>query len=1013
MRVFDYDIVKNPRIFMENRMDAHSDHHFYSSYETFEMGKEMYRFSLAGFWKFSYGRNYQSAIKGFEKLEYDCGSWEDIRVPAHIQMEGYDAPQYVNVQYPWDGREQMDGTQIPEVFNPTASYVKHFVVPENWKDMPVFISFQGVESAFAIWCNGTYVGYSEDSFTPAEFDLTPYLTDGRNKLAVQVFKWSAGSWCEDQDFFRFSGIFRDVYLFTIPEAHIWDMKVKTLLDSMYQNAQLAVELNGKGRCNLMLKDKEGACVSSAKGVPASGKITLDVKEPRLWSSEEPYLYQLFIEVSDESGVLTELIVQKVGFREIVIRDNMLQINGKRLVFHGVNRHEFSSLSGRCLSKEETLFDIRMMKQNNINAVRTSHYPNSTVFYELCDEYGIYVMDENNMESHGSWDAVARKLADEETLIPGDRDDFREMLLDRINSMYQKDKNHPCVVMWSIGNESFGGTTPVRMSDLLRELDDTRPVHYEGVTLDTRYPQATDIHSEMYTPVPKIKNYLQVNREKPFICCEYAHAMGNSCGALHKYTEYAYEETLYQGGFIWDYIDQSITKKDRYGKVFQAYGGDFNDRPNDYNFSGNGIVYGDTRDSSPKMQEVKYCYQFIRVSVTEERMSVENRFLFTNTDAFRCIVSIKRDGSEIEQTEMVVSVPPQETKEFELPVKKRDYPGEYVITVSFLLKEETLWAQRDFEIGFGQGIYSIAKKKKINEEPLTVIRGSMNLGVRGEHFDSLFSYKCGGLVSYRYGGKELLSERPIPNFWRAPIDNDRGNGMMGRYAQWKIASMYITAENPEAKGDEVDPYAENPIITESENCVNVCFTYFMPTTPASKCKVDYTVYGDGTVETTLSYDPVAELRDMPEFGMLFKLDADYDRISWYGNGPEETYVDRMSGAKLGVYYKKIEENMSRYLIPQECGNKTEVRWAEITDARGRGIRFEVEKKMEISALPFDPHELENAKHPYELPAIHSTVVRVAQQQMGVGGDDAWGARTHEEYLLDVKQKKEFQFRFKGI
>lgn len=1029
MQKFDYNIVKNPRIYMENRIAAHSDHRYYPSYQAYEMEEDTYRISLNGLWKFSYARNYNSSIKGFEKTEYDCRGWEDIRVPAHIQLEGYDVPQYVNVQYPWDGREEIQGGQIPELFNPTASYVKHFKVPEVWKNMPVYISFQGVESAIAVWCNGSYVGYSEDSFTPAEFDLSPYLTEGRNKLAVQVFKWSAGSWCEDQDFYRFSGIFRDVFLFTIPKTHLWDLKVQTHLNPDYQNAVIAIgaELKGKGSINIRLKDGEGEWVNTETVKTESGETCVNVTHPNLWSSETPYLYQLYLEVFDESGSLTELVVQKTGIREIAIRNNILQINGKRLVFHGVNRHEFSALNGRCVSREETLTDIITMKRNNINAIRTSHYPNSTVLYELCDEYGIYVMDENNMESHGSWDAVARKLADDNALIPGDREDFREMLLDRIYSMYQRDKNHPSVVVWSIGNESFGGLTPVEMSETLRRLDAARPVHYESVSWDTRYPQATDIHSEMYTPVTGIQEYLEEYREKPFICCEYAHAMGNSCGALHKYTEYAYEEPLYQGGFIWDYIDQSITKKDRYGKVFQAYGGDFLERPTDYSFSGNGIVYGDTRTSSPKIQEVKYCYQYIRIKVSEDKMQVENRHLFTNTDKYSCIISLKRNGIEIEQKEIIVSVPPKHTEELRLPVKKKKQPGEYVITVSFLLKEDTPWAKRGYEIAFGQGVYQVKEEKKKIADPVSIVRGNLNLGVKGEYFDILFSYKFGGLVSYRFGGKELINKIPLPNFWRAPVDNDLGNGMTRRYAQWKIASMYISAENPDMIPDEPnpygrktdcaggnpDPYAYNPTVTEYENYVNICYHYFMPTTPASQCQVDYKVYGDGTVEVLLSYDPVEELHDMPEFGMLFKLDADYDWIRWYGNGPEETYIDRKSGAKLGLYSNKIEDNIPRYLVPQECGNKTDVRWAEITDARGRGIRFEADDPMEISALPFDPHELENARHPYELPAVHSTVVRVVQQQMGVGGDDAWGARTHEEYLLNVKHKKEFQFRFKGI
>lgn len=1023
MKRFDYNIVKNPEIFMQNRMTAHSDHHYYASYEEYENEEEQYRLSLNGLWKFSYAKNYISTITGFEKNEYSCGDWDDIRVPAHIQMEGYDAPQYVNVQYPWDGREQIHGGEIPEAFNPVASYVKQFAVPKGWAGMPVCVSFQGVESGFALWCNGHYVGYSEDSFTPSEFELTPYLEEGQNKLAVQVFKWSAGSWCEDQDFFRFSGIFRDVFLYAKPKTHVWDVGVKTLLKQDYKHAQLSVKLKteGGGYVKLLLKDMDTVCAEGQMQTGEENVTHLQIQNPKLWSSEQPFLYKLWLEVYDSEGTLTEVVLQKIGFREITIRDSILKINGKRLVFHGVNRHEFSAKTGRYVSTEETLHDILVMKQNNINAIRTSHYPNASVLYELCDEYGIYVMDENNMESHGSWDAVTRKLEDEQSLIPGDRADFRKLLLDRIVSMYERDKNHTCVVTWSIGNESFGGTTPLEMAELLRQLDDTRPVHYEGVSWDKRYPETTDIRSAMYPPVKKIREYLQKHRDKPYICCEYAHAMGNSCGALHKYTEYAYEEPIYQGGFIWDYIDQSITKKDRWGKPFQAYGGDFQDRPNDGAFCGNGLVYADTRMPSPKMQEVKYCYQFIRLSIDEQTMTVKNRYLFTDTEEFRCIITLRRNGIVTEQKEMKISVKPMQTKSFELPFERKMKEGEYTVNVSFQLKEKTPWAPAGYEVAFGESTYCNTKEKQDITEPLKVIRGSMNIGVKGEYFDALFSFKSGGLVSYRYGGKELIQNIPMPNFWRAPVDNDEGNGMPGRYAQWKIASMYISAKDAGMmasevepyKADETDAYASNPVITESEHSVDICYHYYMPTEPVSRCALSYTVYGDGTVAVALSYDPVEELHDMPEFGVMFKFDADYNELTWYGNGPQETYEDRKHGAKLGIYHNQVRDNMTKYLIPQECGSKTDVRWAEITDNRGRGIRFEADQKMMVSALPFTPHEIENAKHPYELPAIHNTVVRVAQQQMGIAGDDAWGARTHEEYLLDVSANKEFKFYFKGI
>lgn len=1015
MEVFDYSIVSNPEIYMQNRLEAHSDHHYYTSYDAYKRGEEEFKYSLNGVWKFAYARNYGLCVNGFEKTEFSCEGWDNIRVPAHIQMEGYDAPQYVNVQYPWDGKEELRGGEIPEKFNPVGNYVKYFEVPENWDENSVFISFQGVESAFALWCNGRYVGYSEDSFTPAEFDLSPYLMEGKNKLAVQVYKWSSGSWCEDQDFYRFSGIFRDVYLFTKPEIHVEDIDVRTQLSQDYRSAEItvALKMSGKGSTRIYL-EKNGEKIAEADTLERENSLKISVQNPCLWSCENPYLYQLCIEVYNEKQEMKEVVVSDIGIREVKISEGIITLNGKRLVFHGVNRHEFSSFTGRCLTKEQMLQDVQTIKRNNINAVRTSHYPNDTFFYELCDRYGLYVIDECNMESHGSWDAVDRGMSDSCELIPGDRKDFREMVLDRMNSMYQRDKNHCCILMWSLGNESFGGKNIQAMADFIREKDDTRLVHYEGVTHDIRYPDATDVHSEMYPHIDKIKKYLEEHREKPFICCEYAHAMGNSCGALHKYSEYAYEEKLYAGGFIWDYIDQAITKKDRYGHCYQAYGGDCMERPTDYSFCGNGLVYGDSRMPSPKMQEVKYCYQFIRIAFDENKFCVENRHLFTGTDKFRCIITIKKDGKEISREEVKTDVGPQSRKWFALPQITEKEQGEYVFNVSFVLAENVLWAEKGYEIAFGETVIFCTRKREPERKPLKVVRGSLNLGVCGEDFEALFSYKYGGLVSYRYAGKEMLEDMPLPNFWRAPTENDKGNYMRERYAQWKIASMYVSAQNPNIDNEGVNGCMQSPEVEEKEGCVSICYHYYMPTVPASECCVVYKVYGDGTIQTEMEYEPTPGLRDMPEFGLILRLNADYDYVTWYGNGPDETYADRKQGAKLGIYQNRVEENIADYLVPQECGNKTGVRWATVTDRSGRGIRFEAcDREMSFSALPYTPHELENAKHRYELPPVHCTIVRAAKSQMGVGGDDSWGAETHPEYLIDVSEKMIFKFRFKGI
>lgn len=1026
---FEIKKIHDPKFFKENCMAAHSDHVAYADEKEAEERKSSFRLPLDGVWKFHYARNYAQTVSGFEAEDFDCKCWEDIRVPAHIQMEGYDIPQYVNIQYPWDGREDVWRDAVPSEFNPVASYVKYFTLPEGFKKNGLYISFQGVESGFALWLNGQYVGYSEDSFTPSDFDLTPYVKEGENKLAVQVFKWTSSSWCEDQDFYRFSGIFRSVYLYTMPKVHVYDLKVQPVVDEAVLNADLLVtmQMRGEGKARLtltgsrnysVLEEKEEQIIFSEELPVSEGEVHFEkeVKKPDLWSAEIPNLYTLTIECFDQNGERSELVSQRIGFRRFEMKDGIMTLNGKRIVFKGVNRHEFSSKTGRAVTREEVLKDIVTMKQNNINAIRTCHYPDASIIYDLCDEYGLYMIAENNLESHGSWDAAMHGSVPKDTIVPGNNMDWEPMMLDRVNSCYQRDKNHPAVLIWSVGNESYGGKVIFDMSEKFRALDPYRLVHYEGIFNDRRYEATSDMESQMYTSVENVKKFLAEHKEKPFIMCEYTHAMGNSCGAMHKYTDLTDTEPRYQGGFIWDYIDQSILKKDRYGKDFQAYGGDFLERPTDYNFSGNGICYGGDRDPSPKMQEVKFNYQNISILFEKEgKFTVVNKNLFANTDRFRCVAVLQKNGVVVKKQEIETAVPPLSTKDYEIPFailraddkdQKKDTDAEYTLTVSFRLKEDMSWADAGHEVAFGQKIYKKIPAFHASEKPIRVVHGKVNIGVKGEDFDCLFSMLSGGLVSYRYAGKEMIEKIPMPNFWRAPVDNDNGSMAPARYAQWKIASMYISHRNG-GMFDNVPTKVE-----EKDNTVTVTYTYFMPTTPAGKCQVSYTVFGDGTIETKLMYDPVEGLPDMPEFGMMFQFNADYDNLTWYGMGSEETYADRRHGAKLGIYSNKVADNMAKYLVPQECGNKVGVRYARIADAKGRGMMFEGDE-LSFSALPYTPHELENAAHVYELPQVHHTIVRVALAQMGVGGDDSWGSLVHPEYHIDVTKPLEFTFRFKGI
>jgi len=993
---FDYTKVKNPGYFRENQLSARSSHKYFRNTKEACCGESSFEFSLNGIWKFHYAKNYTLAPVDFYKGDYCCRAWDDIAVPGHIQLQGHDIPQYVNRQYPWDGTEDIEPGDIPQDFNPVATYVKYFTLPEKMAGEDIHISFQGAETGLALWLNGHYVGYATDSFLPSEFTLTPYLKEGENKLAAQVFKYPGTSWLEDQDFFRFSGIFRDVFIFSTPKVHVWDMKVEAILSEDFATGSVAISTGVDAD---LVKAK--LCLD---GEMVGEGLNFTVPNPKLWSAEHPHLYWLTLEVCDKSGVLQEVITQQVGFRRFEIINGLMCINGKRIAFYGTNRHEFSCYTGRTVPKEIMEQDIINMKQYNINALRTSHYPNHPYIYELCDKYGLYVIDEANLETHGQWDKVATHGVD--VALPGDRPEWRDVIIDRAESLYQRDKNHPSIIIWSLGNESYGGTVMLDMANHFRKLDPTRLVHYEGVHWDTRYPASTDIYSQMYTYADALEKFLNENTEKPLILCEYVHTMGNSGGAMHKYIELMERQPRYQGGFIWDYVDQTLVKKDRYGKEFQAYGGDFGDRPSDYNFSGNGIMYGDRRPS-PKMQTVKYNYQPIVASIKNGKVVVTNKHLFTCSSAYKCVVILQKDGKQVCQKPLDTAVPPLSTIEYELPYTSFDGCGEYAITVSFRLKECTTWANAGHEIAFAQAVVANNKCGCVNadNQAIKVISNAENIGVKGLNFTALFAKAQGGLVSYKYGGREMIEKVPMPNFWRAPVDNDMGNFMPIRYAQWKVASLYISQNNLEEQTREL------PTLEYTDTSATITYTYFMPTIPASSCQVAYTVTGDGTVKVEMTCTP-KDLPPMPEFGMLFKLNADYQHLEWYGMGPEETYVDKVTGAKLGIYRNKVADNMSAYIVPQECGNKVGVRYAKVTDNIGRGFIFKGDD-LEFSALPYTPHELENAMHDYELPNVHYTVVRVNLKQMGIAGDNSWGARTHDEYLLPAGETLKFGFSFKGI
>ena len=990
--------LEDPEVFAVNRKEAHSDHVYYENTEEMVLGADMpLRQSLNGTWYFSYAKNPTVRVKDFYKKDFDCRMFDSIEVPGHIQTQGYDRCQYINTMYPWDGTEYLRPPMVSKEYNPVGSYVKYFVLEKNLQDKPVFVSFQGVETAFYVWLNGVFIGYSEDSFTPAEFELTPYLQDGENKLAVEVYKRSSASWLEDQDFWRFSGIFRDVYLYAVPKTHIEDLSVKSTLDNSYKNGKLYLKLKISGHTDCAVKavllnaEEKIVFEKNIKGNSIC-EISGEVENVHAWSAEDPYLYQLYLYVEDQKGNLIEAVPELVGFRTFEMIDKVMHINGKRIVFKGVNRHEFNVRRGRSIKKEDMLWDIEFMKQHNINAVRTSHYPNESLWYRLCDIYGIYLIDETNLESHGSWQKMGE--CEPSWNVPGSRPEWKEAVLDRAKSMFERDKNHPSILIWSCGNESYAGTCIEAMSDYFHEKDDTRLVHYEGVFWNREFDHISDMESRMYAKPAEIEAFLSNDPKKPYISCEYMHAMGNSCGGMKLYTDLESKYELYQGGFIWDYIDQSMLRKNEQGEEVFAYGGDYDDRATDYEFCTNGIVYAD-RKISPKAQEVKQLYANVKLTPDENGVLIKNENLFISTEAYTLVYRMILDGYPVFESMRNVVVQAQEEQYVKLDYPNIDEPGEYTYEVAMELTEDTIWADAGHEICFGQFVKKVTEEEEQTTKKMQVIYGDVNIGVKGEGFLAMFSKSEGGLASLQYDGTEYITRAPKTSYWRACTDNDRGAKQGFDRSMWLTAGLYQKV---------IDVKVE-----ELEEQVRITFEYELPTIPKAYSTISYVMSGDGVVHVHLLYKGTEGLPEIPAFGMDFKLKERYHNFEYYGYGPEENYVDRMEGARLGIFEGTAEENLSNYLIPQECGNRVGTRWLKVTDEYGRGLQFTCEEiPFESSVLPYSAYELENALHQEELPKIHYTWVRILAKQMGVGGDDSWGAPVHEQYRIPSDKNLEIAF-----
>ncbi len=1051
----------NPSVIARNREAGHAPLGLYPDGEAALAGDSPYARSLNGEWAFRFASAPAEAPHGFHRESFDVSDWDAIAVPGNWQLQGYDKPIYVNIGYafPQDGGRRAPSPDaphhalppIPQGDNPTGSYRRTFSVPERWDGRRVFIAFEGVDSAFHLWVNGQEVGYSQGSRLPAEFDITTDVRFGQqNTLAVRVYRTSDGSYLEDQDFWRLSGIYRDVRLWSAPPVHVRDLFVRTELDQGYRDAVLKVQAQvlNCGEADVSgyaltfdLMDAEGdVLVQTSAPVPAlkaggerNVAVASPVADPEKWSAEHPYLYTLLVTLSDAQGEVLQVERVRVGFRQIEVRDGRIHVNGVPLILRGVNRHEHDPDTGHTVSVESMVEDILLMKRFNVNAVRTSHYPDDARWYDLCDEYGLYVIDEANIETHG----VVGKLTNDP--------DWAAAFMERGMRMVQRDKNHPSVIIWSLGNESGSGPNHAALSGWIHEYDPTRLVHYEGATGwggtyegpdDARY---VDVISVMYPPLETpglgqgdsvlpghgtIIDLAQIPGEtRPLIMCEYAHAMGNSCGNLKEYWDAIAAHRRLQGGFIWDWVDQGIRQRTEEGEPWFAYGGDFGDAPNDGPFCLNGVVFPDRR-IQPAMWESKKVMQPVAVEAADlaaGQVTVINRHHVSDLSHLNIGWTLAADGEVVQEGEL----PPLETSAGASEVVTVPFtpptlePGrEYWLNVSFTLAEDTRWADAGHEVAWEQfrmpfevpepparpGATHLTSASHLNDahlgpaRPLTMEESASSVVVTGADFQLVFDRAAGTMASLQRRGEELIERGPLVNAWRAPTDNDRGQPWSLQLADaWRQAGLdRLEQRVREVSVRQTELYLIQIMVQASLRADDLGDRF--------ACEIDYAIYGSGDVLITSRITPAGGLPPLPRLGLQMVLPAGYETFTWYGRGPHESYVDRKTGAPVGLYSGTVDDQYVPYVVPQENGNKTDVRWAALTNEERNGLFAaavtrdgKMPATLEVSVHHFRTEDLASARHTYELQRRDGITLNLDYGQTGLGGASC-GPPTLSKYVM---------------
>ena len=965
---------------------------------------------LNGVWKFLYFENPGLVPKGISK-ESNNTNWDNINVPSNWQLQNdgkYDPPYFTNTKYPFEPNPPF----VPKDYNPTGVYKKSFSIPDNWNGNQVYIHFAGVQSSMTLWINGEEVGYHEDGMLPSEFNITQYIKKGENEITVKVLNWSKGSYLEDQDYWRLSGIYRDVYLFTTPNVRMRDFTVYSELVNDYTDAVLNIEVDveninvGAKESYIVqttLKDYSGKTITTTKSSPfkinksSEQKINLSAKinNPLKWTAETPTLYKLGIELQKANGETIQSFVINTGFRKVEVKDGLFLVNGKPIKIKGVNRHDFNMYNGRTVTREDMIADIVLMKQYNINAVRTSHYPNNTEFYSLCDEYGLYVMDEANVESHGLW---------EKGYYIGEKEEWKKMIVERNVNMLLRDKNHPSIVFWSMGNESGWGVNFDHAYSAMKEADpEQRPVHYESK--NPAYAHSLnryDIISDMYSSIKHLEDYYNWDSERPIIICEYAHTMGNSLGNFRKYWNLYNEYDRFQGGFTWDWMDQALRSKDENGREFwniinHSDGSNTND----------GLINPD-HTPQPEMEELKKVYQYYNVKnidINTGIISISNENYFVNANDVYMQWEIIENGTIIESGRVdTLNINPLESQLMEIKFDRSAIisGNEYFMNFSFHLKENKLWADAGFivareQIDFGLSNY-IKERMDINSLPKLEVSEKNNLiQLSSDSFSAEFDKNKGGLSKLVYNNEDVISEALLPYLWRVPTDNDEGGGIRSYADRWRQAGLDKNDIQPisitynHINDGQVIVNVKNTIKTDPEIIIY---------------EAHFTVNGNGKISVENWFNIPDGIPPLARVGLRTALPSNYDEVEWYGRGPHESYDDRKESAFVGIYYGKVEDQHFMHVMPQENGNKTDVRWVKaISD--NKAVVFSGMPLINFNIQNYSTKALSDSKPSGAIPSDNpirgdKTWLHIDFKQSGMGGDNSWQPRTHREFLLDNKE-----------